>query len=138
MVIHSYGENRLFGSVHVEVPADCDILVAHDNMDHIEREVLQKFGINLVVHMDPLVVNDERVQYLRNLTFETVKKFDSRLSIHDFRVVEGPKQTNLIFDLVIPFDYETSQQELKNTIRSLMKEHDPRYSVVTTVEYSYT
>lgn len=138
LVIHSYGENRLFGSVHVEVPADCDILVAHDNMDHIEREVLQKFGINLVVHMDPLVVNDERVQYLRNLTFETVKKFDSRLSIHDFRVVEGPKQTNLIFDLVIPFDYETSQQELKNTIRSLMKEHDPRYSVVTTVEYSYT
>lgn len=138
LVIHSYGENRLFGSVHVEVPADFDILEAHDNMDHIEREVLEKYGINLVVHMDPLVVNDERIRVLRDLTYGTVKEFDEVLSIHDFRVVEGPKHTNLIFDLVIPFDYKLSADELKVKIAELMKEHNRNYYVVITVEYSYT
>lgn len=138
LVIHSYGENRLFGSVHVEVPADFNILEAHDNMDHIEREVLEKYGINLVVHMDPLVVNDERIRVLRDLTYGTVKEFDEVLSIHDFRVVEGPKHTNLIFDLVIPFDYKLSADELKEKIAELMKEHNRNYYVVITVEYSYT
>lgn len=138
LVIHSYGENRLFGSVHVEVPADCDILVAHDNIDHIEREVLEKFGINLVVHMDPLVVNDEKIKSLRQITVDTVKNFDKTLSIHDFRVVEGPTHTNLIFDLVIPFDYKLSPKELKEEISSLLKEKNEKFFIVATVEYSYT
>lgn len=138
LVIHSYGESRLFGSVHVEVPSDFDILEAHDNMDHIEREVLEKYGINLVVHMDPLVVNDERIRILRDLTYGTVREFDEVLSLHDFRVVEGPKHTNLIFDLVIPFDYKLSADELKEKIAELMKEHNKNYYVVITVEYSYT
>lgn len=137
LVIHSYGENRLFGSVHVEVPADFDILEAHDNMDHIEREVLEKYGINLVVHMDPLVVNDERIKVLKDLTYGTIKNFDDRLSLHDFRVVEGPTHTNFIFDLVIPFDYKLSAEELKEKISELMKEHNKNYFVVITVEYSY-
>lgn len=137
LVIHSYGENRLFGSVHVEVPADFDILEAHDNMDHIEKEILEKFGINMVVHLDPLVVNDERIKVLKDLTYGTIKNFDERLSLHDFRVVEGPTHTNFIFDLVIPFDYKLSAEELKEKIAALMKEHNKNYFVVITVEYSY-
>lgn len=137
LVIHSYGENRLFGSVHVEVPADFDILEAHDNMDHIEKEILEKFGINMVVHLDPLVVNDERIKVLKDLTYGTIKNFDERLSLHDFRVVEGPTHTNFIFDLVIPFDYKLSAEELKEKIAELMKEHNKNYFVVITVEYSY-
>lgn len=137
LVIHSYGENRLFGSVHVEVPADFDILEAHDNMDHIEKEILEKFGINMVVHLDPLVVNDERIKVLKDLTYGTIKSFDERLSLHDFRVVEGPTHTNFIFDLVIPFDYKLSAEELKDKIAELMKEHNKNYFVVITVEYSY-
>lgn len=137
LVIHSYGENRLFGSVHVEVPSDFDILEAHDNMDHIEKEILEKFGINMVVHLDPLVVNDERIKVLKDLTYGTIKNFDERLSLHDFRVVEGPTHTNFIFDLVIPFDYKLSAEELKEKIAELMKEHNKNYFVVITVEYSY-
>ena len=138
LVIHSYGENRLFGSVHVEVPADFDILEAHDNMDHIEKEILEKFGINMVVHLDPLVVNDERIRVLKDLTYGTIKEFDETLSFHDFRVVEGPTHINFIFDLVIPFDYKLSADELKEKISELMKEHNPNYYVVITVEYNYT
>ena len=121
----------------MEVPADFDILEAHDNMDHIEKEILEKFGINMVVHLDPLVVNDERIKVLKDLTYGTIKNFDERLSLHDFRVVEGPTHTNFIFDLVIPFDYKLSAEELKEKIAELMKEHNKNYFVVITVEYSY-
>ena len=138
LVIHSYGENRLFGSVHVEIPSDFNILEAHDNMDHIEKEVFEKYGINMVVHLDPLVVNDERIRILRDLTYGTIKEFDDSLSMHDFRVVEGPTHTNFIFDLVIPFDYKLSSKELKDKVAELMKEHNENYYVVITVEYSYT
>lgn len=138
LVIHSYGENRLFGSVHIEIPSDYDILEAHDAMDLIEREALEKFGINLVVHLDPLVVNDEKVNYLHSIVTDVIKGIDEQLSIHDFRVVDGPTHTNMIFDLVIPFDYKYSKKELHQMIEQKVKAVNENYFTVVTIEYSYT
>lgn len=137
LVIHSYGENRLFGSVHVEIPSDYDILVAHDNIDHIEKEIFEEFGINLVVHLDPLVINDEKINALRDMTKRVIEEIDTELSIHDFRVVDGPSRTNLIFDLVIPFGYKISKEELSALIESRIKAENERYFVVMTIEYNY-
>lgn len=138
LVIHSYGENRLFGSVHIEISSEDDILKAHDTIDLIEKEVEEKFGISLVAHLDPLVFNDEKVNYLHTAVNDCVKEIDEQLKIHDFRVVDGPTHTNLIFDLVIPFDYKYSKTQLNEMLTSKIKQLDSRYYVVVTIEYSYT
>ncbi|MBQ8029407.1 MAG: cation transporter [Clostridia bacterium] len=138
LVIHSYGENRLFGSVHIEILNTADILVAHDTMDLIEKEAFEKFGINLVAHIDPLALEDEKVKELFEITKEIIIDIDKRLSIHDFRVVDGPTHTNLIFDIVIPFNYNLTKAELIDLITTRIKEVDERFCLAATVEYSYT
>lgn len=137
LVIHSYGASRTFASVHAEVPSTVDILKAHDTIDLIEREVKKRFSIDLVVHLDPLVVNDERVNELRELVTEKCHEIDPALQIHDFRVVDGPTHTNLIFDLVIPFDFKYSDKQLKEALEDLIQSENKSYFAVITVESSY-
>lgn len=137
LVIHSYGATRTFASVHVEVPSTIDILKAHDTTDLIEREVQKRFGIALVVHLDPLVVNDERVNELRSLVTEYCREIDPSLSIHDFRVVDGPTHTNLIFDLVVPFGFKYSAKQVKEILIEKIQSENENYYAVITAESSY-
>ena len=138
LVIHSYGASKFFASVHAEVPSTADILKAHDTIDLIEREVLKKFSIQLVIHMDPLVVNDERVDELHSLVAAQCRKIDPALQIHDFRVVDGPTHTNLIFDLVIPFDFKYSEKQTKELLSKKIREQNENYYAVITNESSYS
>ena len=87
------------------VPNDLEFEEAHEMIDRIEQDVLEKMGIFLVIHMDPVEMNDMKVIEKRNLVTDVIKKLDERSSVHDFRVVKGEYQINLIFDLVIPFSY---------------------------------
>lgn len=137
LVIHSYGATRTFASVHTEIPADGDLLKAHDTIDSIERHVKEKFGIELVIHMDPIVTNDETTEKYYQLIHKTVKDYDSQLSLHDFRVVEGPTHTNLIFDIVVPYRYKLTDKELTIEITELIKELNESYFPVITVDHSY-
>lgn len=137
LVIHSYGASRTFASVHVEVPSTIDILKAHDTIDLIEREVQKKFSIELVVHLDPLVVDDERVNELRSLVTRYCLEIDPMLSIHDFRVVDGPTHTNLIFDVVVPFGFPLSGKQLKEQLCEMIKADNENYYAVITIESSY-
>ncbi|MGN1195699.1 MAG: cation diffusion facilitator family transporter [Acutalibacteraceae bacterium] len=137
LMIHSYGENRMFASVHIEILASEDILKAHDVIDLIEKEVLERFGIQLVAHLDPLIVDDRRINDLREMTERIVSEMDESFKIHDFRVVEGPTHTNLIFDMVIPFDCKKSEKELKETLEAKISEVNSNYFVVATIEGSY-
>lgn len=137
LMIHSYGENRMFASVHIEILASEDILKAHDVIDLIEKQVLERFGIQLVAHLDPLIVDDKRINDLREMTEEIVKEMDKSFKIHDFRVVEGPTHTNLIFDMVIPFDCKKSEKELKETLSEKVSAVNSNYFVVATIEGSY-
>ena len=137
LVIHSYGETRIFASVHTEIAADGDMLKVHDTIDTIEKNVMEKFGIELVIHMDPIVTNDKTVEKHFEILHRTVKEIDEELNIHDFRVVEGPTHTNLIFDVVIPHRYRFTNDELKNEISSKIRMVNPQYCLVITVDNSY-
>ena len=137
LVIHSYGETRIFASIHTEIAADGDLIQAHDVIDTIEKNVMEKFGIELVIHMDPIVTNDETVEKHYQIVHKTIKDIDECLDIHDFRVVEGPTHTNLIFDVVIPHRYRMSNDELKEEISAGIRAVNSNYCLVITVDNCY-
>ncbi len=137
LVIHSYGATRIFGTIHTEVSADADIMVSHEVSDTIEREVKNKFGIELVVHIDPIITNDLRINSLRNMIKETLPLIDNNLSMHDFRVVDGPTRTNLIFDIVLPHESKLKDEELKEKLKEKIAEIDKRYCLVVTIDRDY-
>lgn len=137
LVIHSYGETRIFGTVHIEFSADDDFILAHETADTIERDVKEKFGIELVVHLDPLVTNDVRINALQAMVRSELKKIDSCLSMHDFRVVDGPTRTNLIFDVVIPHEFRLSEEEVRLRLVDGISKIDKRYALVIMFDADY-
>lgn len=138
LIVHNYGPGRSMASIHAEVPSDVDIEVSHEIVDKIERDAAKKLGIFLVIHMDPVSLKDGRVKKIRQLMEETLRGLDERLTLHDFRVVDGTSQINLIFDLVVPRDYTKQMQDAcKQEICQRMKEKDERYHCVITAECTY-
>ena len=138
LIVHNYGPGRSMASVHAEVPNDVDVEISHEIIDRIEREALTQLGVFLVIHMDPIEQNNEYLNSVRNQVAETVSQVDALLSIHDFRMVVGENQINLIFDLVVPVSYSREQRkELCQTLRRRMHEVDDRYQCVIQVENSF-
>ena len=137
LVIHSYGETRIFGTVHIEFSADDDFLAAHETADQIERDVKEKFGIELVVHLDPIMTNDERINSLREMIRTELTAIDSSLSLHDFRVVDGPTRTNLIFDVVIPHDCKFDEEYIKIELNKKVAQISSRYALVIVFDSDY-
>lgn len=137
LVIHSYGASRIFASIHAEVSADVDILSAHDTIDNIEKEVKNKFGIELVIHMDPIENNNEKVAELKEMATRVVFSISDELSLHDFRIVGGSTHTNLLFDVVVPHGFEISEEKLKDLISEKINEINNSYFCVITVDKSY-
>ncbi|MCM1363611.1 MAG: cation diffusion facilitator family transporter [Faecalibacterium sp.] len=134
LIIHSYGANNSFASVHVEVSSDMNLVEAHEKIDTIEKAVLKKFGIMLVAHLDPIVVNDENVNNLRQMMQNIIDKIDCDLSMHDFRVNETSNQTKLIFDLVIPYDYKYTKSQLISILDNEVKNQNDKCVIVPTIE----
>ena len=138
LMIHDYGPGRQFGSVHVEVAAEEDVLKSHDMVDNIERDFLRDLNIHLIVHMDPIITKDESVRNLRHWLAKEVKKVYEELTIHDVRVVPGETHTNVIFDCVVPQGLRRSDEEIKDAIDVLVRETHPNYYCVITIDHSYT
>ena len=125
-------------TIHAEVPNDIDLEVAHETIDRIERDVLRELGIFLVIHMDPIEVNDQRVVEKKMQIYELVKSLEPKATIHDFRVVNGEKQVNLIFDLMVPRSYnQKKEQELLLKVIEEVRKLDSRYQCVITLETSF-
>ena len=138
MILHSYGPGRTMASLHAEVPRDRDIEDSHEVIDQAEREVSRKLGVFLVIHMDPVEMKDEKVLKIREKTQEILQEMDPACSIHDFRVVRGEDQINLIFDMVVPLDYdEETRNELPARLAERLKQVDSRYECVITVDYNF-
>ena len=138
LIVHNYGPGRSMASIHAEVPNDVDIEKSHEIIDRIERDAGKKLGIFLVIHMDPVEMKDARVLEIRRKTEELLAEINPACSIHDFRVVHGEEQTNLIFDMVIPIEYdEDTRKELTRRLKESLKAADPRYECVITVDYDY-
>ena len=138
LIVHNYGPGRSMASIHAEVPNDVDIEKSHEIIDRIEREAGKKLGLFLVIHMDPVEMKDEKVLKIREKTQEILKEMDPACSIHDFRVVHGEDQINLIFDMVVPLDHdEETRKELPVRLAERLRQVDSRYECVITVDYNY-
>ena len=138
LIVHNYGPGRNMASIHAEVPNDVDIEVSHEIIDRIERDAAKTLGIFLVIHMDPVETKNEQVLKVKEQVIKIMDALDKNVSIHDFRMVDGKKQINLIFDMVVPFEYTKEKEKiLKESFRTLIRMHDERYQCVITVERSY-
>ena len=135
LILHNYGPDKFFGSVHVEMPSDFDVLYSHDIIDNIERDVMAEFGILLSIHYDPIEVNNTRVNELRVIAETAVKS--KELTIHDFRVVDGPSHTNLIFDVVVPRKFPLSNDDLMAEISSEISKNGTNFFAVMNIEYAF-
>lgn len=137
LMVHSYGPSRCFASVHVEVDANEDILKSHDLIDNIERDILEKYGIHLVIHLDPVVMGDAEADALRAQVSEILAGIDPALTMHDFRMVRGVTHSNLIFDVILPYQYKLSEKELAHRIDAQLKQRDPSLFAVISFDRSF-
>ncbi len=138
LMVHDYGPGRLMISLHAEVPAEGDILELHDVIDNTEVELRRKLNCDAVIHMDPVVTEDKHILYLKENIEEIIKKIDPVISMHDFRVVAGPTHTNLIFDIVVPYDYRISDEGLVGQIQECAaKKLGEGHFVVVQVDKAY-
>ena len=134
--VYSYGPNKYFASVHVEVDARVDVLTSHELVDEIERDFAVNTSIILTGHLDPIIVDDERVNELRERLSVFVRGLDERFSIHDFRMVFGERRTNVLFDVAIPFDSVLKKDEIKAFAEAEVIATDERFCPIVTIEYA--
>jgi cation diffusion facilitator family transporter len=135
LMVHDYGPGQRFASLHVEMDQLEDPMVCHDIIDDLERECLQKHNVHLVIHYDPIVTGDDELAHTRDLVQNHLAQVDSRLSIHDFRMVSGNGHTNLIFDVALPDDLSGQKKALKSGLENaLLEQTGKRYYAVITFD----
>ena len=138
LIIHDYGPGRRMLSLHAEVPADADIMAAHDVIDHIERELREQYAVEAVIHMDPIVVGDETTDRMRELVTRLAREvIDPSATIHDFRMTHGPLHTNLIFDMVVPHNCKITSEQAKKLIHEAVQRENPNYYAVADIDRLY-
>ncbi len=138
LLVHNYGPGRSMASIHAEVPNNVNMEQSHEIIDQIEKDAMTALGIFLVIHTDPIAVNDEQVMHYRSVVEEVIWQLDPRCSVHDFRMVKGERRVNLIFDLVVPREYPLNQDEkLIQKVDRLVQERESICCCVITVERSF-
>ncbi len=137
VMVHDYGVGRQIVSFHAEVPSDSDINIAHEEVDQLERDMHEKFGCIVTVHLDPLVVNDPLVNELRAMTETAAKEVDAGFTIHDFRMTKGETKINLIFDLLLPTDCKMPATDAETAVTENIRKKNPDCSCVIRAEHPY-
>ena len=137
LVVHNYGPGRVMLSVPVEVPAAGDILVLHDMIDTIEHNLAKELRCSAVIHMDPVCSDDALTNEIKGQVAAIIKNMEGRITFHDFRIVHGPTHTNLIFDVVVPYDYGMTDEEVADYIRKQVTRINENYFVVIEVDKAY-
>lgn len=137
LIVHDYGPGRKIVSLHAEVNADDDVLEIHDAIDLIEMELKAKFKCVATIHMDPIDLNCEKTNNLKNQVNEILKNIDNSLSFHDFRVVSGPTHTNLIFDVLVPYNFFLTDEQLKREIREKVTNISDNYFCVISIDKKF-
>lgn len=136
LIVHDYGPGRLMLSLHAEVPSDCNILDTHDLIDNIEHDLQKKLLCEATIHMDPVCINDEETNVMKQQIVALVHAISPELSLHDFRMVKGPTHTNVIFDLVVPYQFSVPPHELSAMITQKISELG-RYCAVIQIDRAY-
>lgn len=135
LIYHDYGPGRAIVSFHAEVPADGNLMETHEMIDHVEREIREKFGIEAVIHMDPIVVDGD-TEEMRTLVENVVKSIHPDASIHDLRIAEWDKIHNVYFDVIVPYGLDISDEEIENRIKEQIKEKSG-FNAVIHVEHPF-
>lgn len=137
LVVHSYGPNKIYATIHAEVSSKEDIFEIHDTIDNIERDFRQELNIDLVIHMDPIDVNDPKTKELKDKVLEIITDYDPVLTIHDFRIVPGPTHTNVLFDINMPITFKVTPKELRKIVTDKIKEYDNTLNPVIQIDQVY-
>lgn len=137
LVIHNYGVHNDFVTVHVEIDSKLNIMKAHDAMDNIEKDFKDDLGIDLTIHMDPIVIGDPKVDYLQKIVIEAIRKLDTELKIHDFRIVEGITHTNILFDCIVPYEKNYTIENLKEHLEKTITPEKEIYYYVIKIDRPY-
>lgn len=137
LIVHNYGPGRVLISLHAEVPSTGDILTLHDKIDLIEHKLRNTLHCSAVIHMDPVCVGDEETEIYKAQVQGYLIAIDERLTLHDFRIVKGPTHTNLIFDVVVPFDFKMGDRQLMQEITRRVQEDNPNFFTVIEVDKQY-
>ncbi len=138
LMVHDYGPGHVMASLHAEVSMDADMAETHDVIDNVERELAAKYHIMATIHMDPIVTNDGHINAVREELLAMARSLHPDMTLHDFRMTEGPSHVNLIFDLVVPRDCPLSDDEVRREMARLAAQRDPRYLTVIQVDHAYT
>lgn len=137
LIVNDYGPGRKIISLHAEVPADANVWDAHDMIDNVERELATKLGCIAVIHMDPVVTEDEAAVALREAIRNEVREVHPGITIHDFRMVPGPTHTNVIFDAVLPYESSLSEEEARERIVQTVSKYHENTNVIVEIDRSY-
>lgn len=137
LVVHDYGPGRVMISLHAEVDGNDSIFVLHDAIDRIENELSEKIGCEAVIHLDPIETNNEEIKKVKKLVQDKLKELHKDITIHDFRMVMGNTHSNLIFDMVAPYEMKEENDVIKKMIEDKVKELDETYCTVVHIDRSY-
>lgn len=137
LLVHDYGPGHLIISLHVEVPAKGDILKIHDEIDNIERELKQRLNCTATIHMDPVVTDDAFANQMKETVLELIGQLNPGLKMHDFRMVTGPSHTNLIFDVVVPYDCPLSSKEVEKALSDKIHSLPGNFYAVICIDQDY-
>ncbi|MBP1561121.1 MAG: cation transporter [Oscillospiraceae bacterium] len=138
LIVHDYGPGRVFASVHAEVPDDANAVHIHEIIDAVERQILLETGIQMVIHSDPITVNNEYVDGIKENVKKCIENVAAGCTMHDFRITDGENRINLIFDLVISSSYPPKESaKIVSGLKEALHECDSRYEAVITVDRDY-
>lgn len=138
LIVHDYGPGRVMISLHAEVPASGDLLHLHDTIDNIERELNRELHCQAVIHMDPVMNDDEETRRLKKTVTGLLHDLDASLNLHDFRIVKGPTHTNIIFDVLVPFGFPMKDSQIMTELQEKIRALDGSYYAVVNVDKDYS
>ena len=137
LVVHNYGPLKTFATVHIEVDAKVDVMISHELSDNIERDFSKELNVFLVCHLDPIVTDDEETNMLKEKITKLLKGFDNRLNLHDFRLVHGVNHSNIIFDVLIPYDTKYDEDSIRFLVDEELKKYNKKYFAVIEFDRSF-
>ena len=135
LMVHDYGPGKRYASLHVEMDYREDPMECHEIIDALEWECLRSHNVHLVIHYDPVVTDDAHLMGLKEEVDRLLKSWDEGLSLHDFRMVQGRKHMNLVFDVDLPEGLRGKETAITQSVEGeLNREGERVYHVKITFD----
>lgn len=138
MIVHDYGPGNIIASAHAEMPANIDVMQLHDAVDRVEQEIRRELNIEICIHLDPVLTDDEDTFQYKTLTAEVIREYNPEYNFHDFRYLPTETESRLFFDLVIPFGEKLPNQVISDEIQARLQSRDPRIVPFIHIEHAFT